>query len=134
MAVVLSVIGKYDGKDLAKAQKQLAALQAQSDTFAGKFQRLGGQLQSFGNSMAKTGKSLTAGVTLPIVGVGIAATKMAMDFDTSLTKMVSLVGLTRDEVDGMRGDIITHGFPVRQERKRSRRRAVLHYLRRLAGQ
>jgi len=50
---------------------------------------MGKQVQKFGDGMARAGKSLTVGVTLPIVGVGVAATKMAMDFDTSMTKMVS---------------------------------------------
>jgi TP901 family phage tail tape measure protein len=67
---------------------------------------LGTKMQDFGRSVSRVGRGLTVGVTLPIVGVGVAATKMALDFDDSLTKMVSLVGLTRGEVDGMRGDII----------------------------
>jgi TP901 family phage tail tape measure protein len=107
MAVILSVVGKYDGKDLERAQKQLATMQKETETFGNKMSALGGKMQSVGKSLASAGKSMTVGLTLPIVGIGVAATKMAMDFDTSLTKMVSLVGLTRDEVDGMRGDIIT---------------------------
>jgi TP901 family phage tail tape measure protein len=101
------VKGDYQDKDINRAIGDLKKLQASSMSLGGRMQALGGQVQAFGNSMARTGKSLTAGVTLPIVGIGIAATKMAVDFDTSLTKMVSLVGLTRDEVDGMRGDIIS---------------------------
>jgi len=66
---------------------------------------MGAKMSAIGAGMARTGKAMTVGLTLPIVGVGIAATKMAMDFDTSLTKMVSLVGLTNDEVDGMRDKI-----------------------------
>lgn len=106
-AINVSIKGDYNDKDIKRAMSDLQKLQAQSMSMSGKMAALGTQLQSVGKNVAKVGKSLTLGVTLPIVGVGVAATKMAMDFDTSLTKMVSLVGLTRDEVDGMRGDIIT---------------------------
>ena len=106
-AINVSIKGDYNDKDIKRAMSDLQKLQAQGMSMSGKMAAVGTQLQSVGKNMANIGKSLTLGVTLPIVGVGVAATKMAMDFDTSLTKMVSLVGLTRDEVDGMRGDIIT---------------------------
>jgi len=100
------VKGDYNDKDIKRVMRDLGKLQATSQSLGTKVQAMGKQVQKFGDGMARAGKSLTVGVTLPIVGVGVAATKMAMDFDTSMTKMVSLVGLTRDEVDGMRGDII----------------------------
>ena len=106
-AINVSIKGDYNDKDIKRAMSDLQKLQAQGMSMSGKMAAVGTQLESVGKKMANVGKSLTVGVTLPIVGVGVAATKMAMDFDTSLTKMVSLVGLTRDEVDGMRGDIIT---------------------------
>jgi TP901 family phage tail tape measure protein len=71
-----------------------------------KMQNVGSQVQAVGRSVSKFGKSMTVGVTLPIVGVGVAATKMAMDFDESMTKIVSLVGLSRDQVQEMRGDVL----------------------------
>jgi TP901 family phage tail tape measure protein len=100
------VKGEYQDKDIQRALRDIKKLQATSVGMGQRMQNVGSQMQDFGRSVSKVGKSMTVGVTLPIVGVGVAATKMAMDFDTSLTKMVSLVGLTRDEVDGMRGDII----------------------------
>lgn len=105
-AVLVSLLADWDGKDLEKAQREIAKLQAQTQTMSSKFAAFGGQMQKFGKQVSHVGANLTKSVTLPIVGLGVAATKMAMDFDTSLTKMVSLVGLTREEVDGMRGDII----------------------------
>jgi TP901 family phage tail tape measure protein len=104
--VNIVIKGEYTDKDIKRAMGDLDRLQAAGMSTGAKMQAFGSQMQSMGQSIAKVGKSMTVGVTLPIVGVGVAATKMAMDFDTSLTKMVSLVGLTRTEVDGMRGDII----------------------------
>jgi phage-related minor tail protein len=105
--ITVDLQGNYNDKDIKRAMGDLQKLQAQGMTLSGKMTQVGDKMQSVGKSLASVGKTMTLGLTLPIVGVGVAATKMAMDFDTSLTKMVSLVGLTRDEVDGMRSDIIT---------------------------
>jgi len=96
------VTGDYNDKHIKRAISDLEKLQASSMSMSGKMAAVGDKMQEVGQKIGRVGKSLTVGVTLPIVGVGAAATKMAMDFDTSMTKMVSMVGLTRDEVDGMR--------------------------------
>jgi TP901 family phage tail tape measure protein len=105
--ITVDIEGRYKDAEIQRAMRDLKKLQTAGLTTGAKLQGFGSQMQAMGQSVARVGKGLTVGVTLPIVGVGVAATKMAMDFDTSLTKMVSLVGLTRGEVDGMRGDIIT---------------------------
>jgi TP901 family phage tail tape measure protein len=98
--------GEYNDRDINRAIADLKKVQAAGLSTGARMQEFGGKMQDMGRSVARVGKSMTVGLTLPIVGAGIAATKMAMDFDDSLTKIVSLVGLSRDEVDGMRGDII----------------------------
>jgi len=102
----VTINGEYNDKDIKRALADMQRLQAQSMSMSGKMAAVGAQMKTVGANLSKVGKTLTLGVTLPIVGVGVAASKMAMDFDTSMTKMVSLVGLTRDEVNGMRGDIV----------------------------
>lgn len=44
-----------------------------------------------GKQMSKLGKNLTKKVTVPIVGVGTAITKMSMDFDSSFAKVSTLL-------------------------------------------
>jgi TP901 family phage tail tape measure protein len=104
--ITVDIEGRYNDRDINRAMADLRKLQASGMGVGAKMQAVGDKMQAVGASIAKVGKSMTLGVTLPIVGVGVAATKMAMDFDESMTKMVSLVGLSRDEVNGMRGDII----------------------------
>ena len=104
--VNIVIKGEYNDKDINRAIADLKKVQAAGLSTGAKMQAFGSQMQDMGRSVARVGKSMTVGLTLPIVGVGVAATKMAMDFDDSLTKIVSLVGLSRSEVDGMRGDII----------------------------
>lgn len=60
-----------------------------------------GKLKAFGSKLSSIGGGLTRSLTLPLVAAGGAATKMAFDFDKSLTQIKSLVGVAGDEVDAM---------------------------------
>ena len=64
-------------------------------------------LKDFGQNATKVGRSLTTKVTLPMVGLGVAAVKTAADFETSMTKITALVGVAKDEVDSMSGAVRT---------------------------
>ena len=55
------------------------------------------KLSNFGSKMQSVGKSLSTRLTLPLVAVGGAATKMAFDFDKSMTSIQALVGVTADK-------------------------------------
>lgn len=44
-----------------------------------------------GETMSRVGTTLTRGLTLPIVGAGIAATKMAVDFESNFAKVSTLL-------------------------------------------
>ena len=44
-----------------------------------KLDSAGGSLKKFGDTATKAGGVLTAGITLPIVGIGVAAIKTALD-------------------------------------------------------
>ena len=60
-----------------------------------------GRLKSFGKSTTAVGKSLQTRLALPLALAGGAAIKMATEFDKSMTKVKSLVGIAGDEVDAM---------------------------------
>jgi TP901 family phage tail tape measure protein len=60
-----------------------------------------GRLKSFGKSTQAIGRSLQTRLALPLALAGGAAIKMAADFDKSMTKIKSLVGIAGDEVDRM---------------------------------
>jgi len=60
----------------------------------------------FGKNMEKLGRNMTRNITLPLVAVGGAAAKLSADFDTSMTKIQTLVGLTGEEVRGMKDRVL----------------------------
>ena len=59
------------------------------------------KLSSFGSKMQSVGKSMSTRLTLPLVAAGAAATKMAFDFDKSMTSIQALVGVSADKVSEM---------------------------------
>ena len=56
------------------------------------------KLKSWGESLRSVGTKLTAGVTMPLVGAGLAAIKWASDLDESLSKTNVLFGDAADDV------------------------------------
>lgn len=79
------------GAGINRAQKQAEAL--------------GKRFQQIGDRVKKTGQALSVGLTAPILGIGAASAKTALDFEHSLSMIVGLVGVNREEVDGWRGDL-----------------------------
>jgi TP901 family phage tail tape measure protein len=57
-------------------------------------------LKKFGSGMQKVGRSMTANITAPLGLAAGASVKMAVDFQTSLTKIQTLVGATAGEIQG----------------------------------
>ena len=81
-------------KELNKAKRQMSA-------FSGKMNKFSNNLRAAGNRMKSVGASLTRYVTLPLLAAGAASIKMGSDFDESMTKIKTLVGIASDEVDRM---------------------------------
>ena len=90
-------------RGLKDASRQVDAFGAQADKSAA---RVGTRFQALGARMSTVGRKMTLGLTLPIVGVGAAAFKMAADFERSMSKITGLVGIARGQVDSMRKGVL----------------------------
>ena len=101
-AVLVSLLSDWDGKDLAKAQREIAKMQAQTKTFSDKFAAMGKSIQNVGQSVSKAGGTLTKSVTLPIVGIGAAAVATAAEFEKSMNRVRAVSGATGDDFDALR--------------------------------
>lgn len=55
------------------------------------------KMKSTGKGMSSAGKSLSVGVTLPIVGIGVAAAKMGMDFEAQMSRVKAISQATGGE-------------------------------------
>jgi TP901 family phage tail tape measure protein len=63
-------------------------------------------MQTGAQKAAQIGDKMTARVTLPLVAAGGAAAKMGMDFETSMSRIVGLVGVSTSEVDELRSGVL----------------------------
>ena len=109
MSIRINVGATFDGRDLQRAQRELDALKAQTDTLSTRMAALGGQFQTAGRSISRVGSSMTRSVTLPIVGAGVAAVRTAQDFETSFAQIEGLVGVTGDDLDRLRDAAVELG-------------------------
>lgn len=66
-------------------------------------------LNNLGNGMTSVGKTLTTSVTLPIVGVGTAATKLASDFEYAMSQVKAISGATGDDFKALEDEAIKLG-------------------------
>lgn len=66
-------------------------------------------LNNLGNGLTSVGKTLTTAVTLPIVGVGTAATKLATDFEYSMSQVKAISGATGDDFKALEDEAINLG-------------------------
>ncbi len=69
------------------------------------------RLTKVGSTLATAGRTMTLGLTLPIVGVGVAATKMALDYENAFTKIAAVsnasakdVAKWKEQVKGLAGE------------------------------
>lgn len=92
-----SIIASLD-LDTGKFSTKLGQAQAQADGFAGK-------LRGYGGAFEDLGKGLTLGVTVPIVGLGIAAAKTAIDFESAFAGVKKTVDATDEQFEKLEAGI-----------------------------
>jgi TP901 family phage tail tape measure protein len=91
MAAMTTIVKAIITADAAKMKKGLAEAET--------------GLAKFSKKAKATGKKLTMSVTMPIVAIGGAALKSAVDFEASMTQIESLVGLSAEAVAGFTKDV-----------------------------
>lgn len=62
--------------------------------------------RELGKETAGLGDKLTRNVTLPIVGIGVAAAKMSLDFDATFVNMTSLAGTAQSEIAELKDKVL----------------------------
>ena len=63
---------------------------------------LGDGLKTVGDKISGAGKTLTLGLTAPILGAGAAAVKTTADFDKSMSQVKAVSGATGEDFDALR--------------------------------
>jgi TP901 family phage tail tape measure protein len=99
MSIIIPIVSAWNNKGLNKAIADIKRAE-------GSFNKFVVGTDAIGTSMKNVGKSLSMNLTAPLVLAGGAAVNLAIGFDSSMTKIVSLVGIASDEVDGMRKEVL----------------------------
>ena len=63
--------------------------------------QLGNKFSGVGKSLTTAGKTLSATVTAPIVGLGAASIKTTADFESAMSKVSAISGATGNELDSL---------------------------------
>lgn len=66
--------------------------------FSRTYKRMGRDIQRTGKTISGIGKTLTATVTMPLIGLGTAAIKLGMDFEAGMSQVQALTGATAQEM------------------------------------
>lgn len=61
--------------------------------------KLGGKMVKTGKQMTSAGKTMSAGITAPVLAIGTASIKTAMEFEYGMDKVKSISGATANEMD-----------------------------------
>lgn len=102
------------GLDVEEFKKDLDAIKRESDNAFKKVERsweettrkMAEDTMKVGKSMKSFGRSLAMNISAPLAAVGTAMLKSEMDFERYMTKMISLVGISRSQMGEWRDDIL----------------------------
>lgn len=92
--------------DPTKLQQGLAAARSQALSSIGGIQKA---LTTAGARMSETGSRMVVGITAPVIALAGAVTKVGTDFEQTMSQIVGLTDVTRDEIGGIRDEILAMG-------------------------
>mgnify|MGYP003116006290 CR=1 FL=1 len=91
--VSIKILGDASGAQRAFQEAQQAA------------EGWSGKLQAIGTKVSNVGRGLTAGITLPLVGVGVAAFAAADQFNGAMANVGTLIPGNVDRVNDLKGSV-----------------------------
>jgi TP901 family phage tail tape measure protein len=99
----ITVGSSFDAKGIQQAQRSLKKFADESRTGMDKFQD---SMKRTSKTMGAIGSTMTRSVTLPLAGIAVASIKTATDFESSMTRIQSLVGFSAEAVGEMNDAVL----------------------------
>ena len=95
-------------------EKSLESVNKQLDNHSGQLKDWGAKLQDAGGKMQTVGKTLTATVTAPIVGLGAASVKAFQEVDEAMDTMIQKTGATGKQAKDLENIVknLAHEIPT----------------------
>lgn len=88
---------------MATLAEMLVNIGADISDFQKSMEDMKKSLKETGDELKGMGESMTAAVTVPLAGLGLAAVNTAADLDSSAGKMQAALGLTGEEAENLKG-------------------------------
>lgn len=79
-------------------ENQLKEVTRENNSFAQSMEAASKKLNDVGSKMQDVGEDLTKKVTLPLVGIGTAATKLGVEFEKSMSEVAAVSGASAEEL------------------------------------
>lgn len=102
LGALIATLG-VDATGLRMAEAEMRRFEARANTALAS---VNAKLATTGKTMKKFGRTWSMAVTAPIALAGGAAAKMHMDFESSMSKIIGLVGVSRKQVEAWSADIL----------------------------
>lgn len=77
-------------------------ISANLDQFSKEIDNASRKMQKVGRQMEQTGKTLSVGLTLPLVALGVASVKTFADFEQAMAKVKAISGATEEQFASLR--------------------------------
>ncbi len=111
MAVTIKIFSSYSGSGTKKAVRELQSLQKEAQAsgrgISANLYGAAARMRTVGDRMQSVGTTLTKKVTLPIVGLGVAAIKSAESVQKGLNRVRSGTGATGKQLEGLEASFRT---------------------------
>lgn len=90
MSINAGTVHSKMGLDIKGFRSSLKSAKTDLKSFKKEAMKIGSSIGKVGNKMQDTGKSISVGLTTPIVGAGVGFAKMAGDFEESSNKVATI--------------------------------------------
>lgn len=109
MAINMGSVIAYLELDTSKFSKGFASAYNDLKVFGDKSATAGQKFKGFSSALNTVGSGLAKGVTLPLLGVGTAAVKVASSFDSAMSEVKAISGATGTQFTQLRDKAIEMG-------------------------
>ena len=92
--------------DIASFKSDMSKIKAEAISRANEVSKQMERTIKVGNQMSNVGGKLTKSLTLPLAGAGVAAAKMAVDYESSFAKVSTLLDKNVVDYDKYKNDIL----------------------------
>lgn len=102
---IFSLVGKITLEGKAAVENALKEIDAKAKDVADRFNQVGSVFTKAGKKISDTGKDLSKYITAPLAGIGVAAGKMSIDFESAFAGVRKTVDASEEDLAKLRDGI-----------------------------